>query len=70
MGHQVGCCFPLFDDDKRVVAIGRERAETRCINVRGIFDATLLRMNRGYVRLECAEDSLALPCFALISTTT
>src|SRR5882724_5274396 len=55
--------FPLFDDDKRIVAKRRQRAKTLSVQESCIFDATLLSMHRGHIRLERLEHGLALACF-------
>jgi hypothetical protein len=39
VGLQVGSRFPFFDDDKRIVAIGRQRAEAWRVDECRIFDA-------------------------------
>src|SRR6267142_733012 len=58
----MGGRLPFFDHDKRVVAIRRQRTETRRVDERRIFDAALLGMHRGHVRLERLEYGVPLTC--------
>src|SRR6476659_6575391 len=52
--------LPFFDHDKRVIAVRRQRTKTRRVDERRLFDAALLGMHRGHVRLERLEHGVPL----------
>src|SRR4029077_17598096 len=52
--------FPFLDDDKRVVAVRRQRAEPRRVDESGVFDATVLGMHGRNVCLERLKHGVAM----------